>query len=238
MKRRSLSCGLFALCGLLILALANPSLGQRREHTLRAAQDNGCNLRFGGKDGARKRVKLRSPDLDYSFHNGGRAISIADWFAFVCPLDVNVPTTRRGIPTTVPMEMEKVKIKIRAFVLAMKKDPDNDLHVQLGETARSYSQPQIIIEIPPGDDYCEARSQMMELFRADGGTRLSGHIFRQPPVVEVTGYLFLDAVHSRRGRTDFCTQNGGRGMKNGLSVSPVRGTWELHPVIRLVPVTQ
>ncbi len=79
-------------------------------------------------------------------------------------------------------------------------------------------------------------ASLMDLFRADGGTKLSGHVFKHPPHVEVTGYLFLDKAHMRKGRTDFCTNNSGRGIKDGLRTSPARGTWEIHPVIKLESV--
>src|SRR5215216_6324488 len=80
------------------------------------------------------------------------------------------------------------------------------------------------------------RAAMMGLFRADGGTSARRHIFNRPPQVDVTGYLFLDAAHMRARRTDFCTDNGGRGIRAGRGASPVRGIWELHPVTGLVRV--
>lgn len=94
----------------------------------------------------------------------------------------------------------------------------------------------MVVEIPPGADYCDARSAMMELFRADGGDRITGHVFKHPPQVELTGYLFLDAAHMRAGRTDYCTNNGGRGIHGTLKNSPVRGIWEVHPVVSLKKV--
>jgi hypothetical protein len=197
--------------------------------------DNGCALTFGGDKSSRKAVKLRRPGLDYTRHNGGRAVGVADFFSFVCTLDPQVPTRRKDVPLTEAMPMEKEEVKLRVFVLAMKLDPDNDLHIQVADSATPYSQQQLIVEIPPGADYCDARSAMMELFRADGGRKLSGnHIFSSPPQVELTGYLFLDAFHMRARRTDFCTDNGGRGIRDKKTkVSPVRGIWELHPVTSL-----
>jgi hypothetical protein len=203
--------------------------------TFTSAQDNGCALRFTGSD--RKAVKLRRTNLDYTFHNGGRAVTVADFFAFVCPLDAQVPSRRADIPKTEAMEQERVKIKVRAFVLAMKKDPDNDLHIQIADKAKPYEQQQLIVEIPPGEEFCEVRSMMMGLFRADGGGSLSKHIFKKPPQVDVTGYLFLDAAHITGRRSDFCTNNGGRGIKSPKTGrSSVRGIWEVHPVISLKKV--
>ena len=82
---------------------------------------------------------------------------------------------------------------LRAFVLAVKRDEDNDLHVQIGDNATPYKQPQIIVEIPPSSAYCDGRSNMMNLFRADGGSSLAKYVFNDPPEVEVTGYLFLES---------------------------------------------
>jgi hypothetical protein len=222
-------------CLAALLTATSSAQRHRGAHAATAAapaQDNGCDLNFTGS--SRKAVKLRAADLDYTFRNGGRAVSVADFFTFVCPLDVRVPTRKSDVPEGEAMEPEEVKIKIRAFVMAMKRDPDNDLHVQVADRARPYSQKQLLVEIPPGEDYCDARSALMAMFRADGGSRLSrGFIFKHPPHVEVTGYLFLDKAHMRARRTDFCTNNGGRGIKGGLATSPVRGIWELHPVIKL-----
>ena len=78
---------------------------------------------------------------------------------------------------------------------------------------------------------------MMDLYRADGGTKTpNDYFFKNPPEVEFTGYLFLDSHH---GLT--CTSDGGRGIREkGLKEkpkhSPVRTTFEIHPVIRLAEI--
>jgi hypothetical protein len=81
------------------------------------------------------------------------------------------------------------------------------------------------VEIPPGADYCDARSALMDLFRADGGTKLRSYVFKHPPRVELSGYLFLDAAHIPWSQVRLLLggKNGGRGIKKGLSASPVRG---------------
>jgi len=226
-QKRLLACLLALLCAAALLTVSSTAQrrrGRRAGSTstpaTAAAPDNGCGLSFAGS--SRKAVKLRKPSLNYTQHNGGRAIAVSDFFSFVCTLDPQEP-----------MAAEKEQIKMRVFVLAMKLDPDNDLHMQVADAASPYKQQQLIVEIPPGADYCTARSALMDLFRADGGSKLTGYVFHHPPQVELTGYLFLDAAHMRARRTDFCTNNGGRGIKNGLSVSPVRGIWEVHPVISL-----
>jgi hypothetical protein len=196
---------------------------------------DGCDLTFAGSD--RKAVKLRSTSLNYTFLNGGRPVDLPDFFAAVCPLDERVPTKRGGVPQDEALPEERLKVKLRGFVMAMKLENDNDLHVQVADRPEPFDQEQIVVEIPPGAEYCDARGAMMGLFRADGGTNVSRHIFNNPPQVDVTGYLFLDAAHMRARRTDFCTDNGGRGIRAGRGASPVRGIWELHPVIKLEVVS-
>jgi hypothetical protein len=198
------------------------------------APGDGCDLAFEGSD--RKAVKLRPAGLDYTFLNGGRPLSLPDFFAAVCPLDERVPTRRSEVPADEPLPEERIKIKVRGFVMALKLEDDNDLHVQIADRAAPFDQEQIVVEIPPGADYCDARTAMMALFRADGGTSVRRHVFNSPPQVDVTGYLFLDAAHMRARRTDYCTDNGGRGVRAGRGASPVRGIWELHPVVKLEPV--
>jgi hypothetical protein len=223
--------GNFIAALLLLLLLPGRTLTQ---------DENGCQLRFKGSD--RKNVKIRKPKPRpaYTLFEQGRAISVSEWFAFVCSLDVDVPTRKTEIPKTIAMDVEAFQVKIRAHILAAKLEPDNDLHIQIGESAE-WNQQQIVVEIPPGDNFCDARTAFMELFRRDGGDKISrseGYIFKTPPLAEIEGYLFLDSFHipARSRRSDFCVTSGNRGIKNNLRRSPVRELWELHPVFRLVPV--
>lgn len=202
-----------------------------------ATQDpNGCALRFEGE--ARARVKNRSPrQRGYFMVNGGRALDVPGWFSLVCALDEEAPARRRDVPETVAMPSEKQQVKVRAHILAVRREPDNDLHVQIGETDE-WDQEQIVVEIPPGRNFCDARSVVLDLMRADGWNGRREWIFRNPPQAEITGYIFLDSGHlpANARRSDWCVRNGNRGMKNGRRVSPVRGLWEIHPVFRVEPV--
>lgn len=195
------------------------------------SRGDGCELVFSGSD--RKAVKLRPANLEYPSLDGGRPVSLPDFFAAVCPLDERVPARRGEVPQFEPLPEERLSVKLRGWVMALKLEEDNDLHVQIADSPEPFDQAQVVVEIPPGAEYCDARTEMMALFRADGGTNVRRHIFSRPPQVDVTGYLFLDAAHMRARRTDFCTNNGGRGIRRGQGASPVRGIWELHPVTRL-----
>jgi hypothetical protein len=207
---------------LTLFLLSQPTLSQT---------DNGCKLKFLGKDVARKAVKMRPPTKDYPLFKNGDAISVKEFLNPLC-LEASKKVFKK-LPKGAAMPIEEQTVTIRAFVLAMKLDKtDNDLHIQIGDKAKPYKQAQIIVEIPPTNKYCDARTKMMDLFREDGGTKLSQWIFKDPPEVEFTGYLFLDSHH---GAT--CSGSGGRGIKNGLKKSPVKSTWEIHPVISMVSIT-
>jgi hypothetical protein len=210
---------------LLIVSLLSPSFV--------AQTDNGCKLKFLGKPVARRAVKLRPPTKNYTKFNNGDSISVKEFLSPLC-LDVSKKVFVK-VPTGAAMPIEEQTITIKAFVLAMKLDKnDNDLHIQIGDKPKPFKQPQIIVEIPPTNKYCSARTAMMDLFREDAGTKApNDYIFKNPPEVEITGYLFLDSHH---GLT--CTGDGGRGIRQkGLKKppkhSPVKTTWELHPVIKL-----
>ena len=202
-----------------------------------AQTDNGCKLKFGGKESARKAVKLRPPTKDYPKFNNGDPISVKEFLSPFC-LNVSKKVFKK-VPTGAAMPVEEQTITLRAFVLAMKLDKnDNDLHIQVADKPKPFNQPQIIVEIPPTNKFCDARTAMMDLYRADGGKNdPKDYIFTDPPEVEITGYLFLDSHH---GLT--CTSDGGRGIrkksksKKSPKHSPVKTTWEIHPVISLEPM--
>jgi hypothetical protein len=115
--------------------------------------DDGCTLPFNGS--ARKAVKLRSPDLNYVKFKNGKAISVADFLQYVCTLTSEVT---HPVPATQPMNIEKMTMKIRGFVMAMKRDPDNDFHIQIADSPSPYKQTQIIVEVPPNGDILRIRA--------------------------------------------------------------------------------
>lgn len=90
----------------------------------------------------------------------------------------------------------------------------------------------MIIEIPPGNEYCTARKNLWKLITDDPAKMKSsgGKILKKPVKITATGYVFLDAAHGAD-----CEDDGGRGMlKNGKGdKSQVVGLYEIHPVLEL-----
>jgi hypothetical protein len=58
-------------------------------------------------------------------------------------------------------------------------------------------------------------------------------ILSNGPKIRVTGYVFVDTAH---GGSHFCTNNGGRGIKDSSGNSNVKGLWEVHPVLQVQTV--
>lgn len=54
------------------------------------------------------------------------------------------------------MPIEEQTITLHAFVLAKHDDNHNDLHVQVGDKAKPFNQPEVIVEIPPTNKVCDA----------------------------------------------------------------------------------
>ncbi len=194
-----------------------------------------CNIPFEGSE--RKAVKNRKPGQKYTFHNGGRAITVSEFYSYVSSLVDGIPSQRKLVPHDTPLKAEKLTIKVRGYLMAGKSEDDNDFHLQISETPEWKEMSQLVVEIAPGEDFCEARNNYIKLVEAQPKGTPKKCIFTKPPLVEVTGYLFLDASHMRKQRTDYATDNGGRGIRGGgMKTSPVRGIWELHPVTKLEAV--
>src|SRR6185503_14499030 len=95
---------------------------------------------------------------NYPKFKNGDAISVHEFLTELCP----EPSTMvlDPVPSKTAMVVERQTVTIRAFVLAMKRDPDNDLHIQFGDKDKPYKQNQIIMEIPPTEKFCDPRTAM------------------------------------------------------------------------------
>jgi hypothetical protein len=101
------------------------------------------------------------------------------------------------VPTKTAMVVERQTVTIRALLFAMKRDPDNDLHIQIGDKAKPFKQDQITVEIPLTNKFCDVRTAMMGLLRAENENAPLQYVFNNPPEVELTAYLFLNSHGSR-----------------------------------------
>lgn len=197
-----------------------------------------CTLTFQGT--ARKLVKHRAPSVGTGYQDmgNGEALAPSDLFA-TCDFDAKIP---KKVSATKPIVgLEDRLVTIDGFLMGARferatptsKGKDNDLHIEIADTA-DWNQDHLIVEVPPGKDFCDARKAIWDLVLADEKSsgkksKSDAWLFETPPHVQVTGFIFLDTAHLHVGDIP-CETNGGRGLRKKGGTSKVRGLWELHPM--------
>ena len=198
----------------------------------------GCDLGFDGK--ARAAAKNRKPadGVAYEVHGDSEhPLTFAKWFTLTCSLD-----KKRSLPLKIKdaqgvlAGIEPNTVTVKGFIVAVKWDADNDLHIQLAPTP-AFKVGQILLEIPAFQEFCDARTTMWNLIHEDekkGGNKVTkgkGRIMKTPVLVEATGFVFFDGHHG--DTNNGCSKPHISGIHGRLKASPIKGMWELHPVIAL-----
>ncbi|MCB0834263.1 MAG: hypothetical protein KDC45_12430, partial [Bacteroidetes bacterium] len=182
--------------------------------------------------------------------NEGNSISIEEWLHWTARLDSLAPRNVEEIPEESPIEgAETFEVTLEGYLVAWKYEhsnsifeKDNDFHLEIASSP-DWNSDHVIVEVPPGPNYCDARRTAWALVQSDArkaGTSIGStiHLFQSPVKVLVRGYVFLDATHGQPCDEDnqsFSSCNGGRGIKV-RGPSQVKGLWELHPVVALIPI--
>jgi hypothetical protein len=207
-----------------ILGMGMPLAGQ---------DETGCDSEFTGHDRAKAKNRPPSTGAGYDVMGAPTPLTLDELFKLTCELNDQLDDVVSRTADTIP-GAETVKVTVRAYLLAVRwEKDDNDLHVQIGPEPK-WTTGQLVVEIPAGQDFCGPRTAVYNAVADDiennGGNSIrKGHIMRDKIPVEVTGFLFFDASHG--ATADGCDKNGGRGIKGTFTDSPVRGLWEIHPVI-------
>ena len=100
---------------------------------------------------------------------------------------------------------------------------DNDFHLEVSDSQKWRSK-HLIVEIPPGPEYCDARKQLFDIVKQDG-CGSDRCILKTPVKVRVTGFIFLDGAHGKTCK-----------IKRGMIVNGFNGAtgaWEIHPVLEV-----
>jgi hypothetical protein len=204
--------------------------------------DAGCDLGWGGGQ-SREKVKNRKPSdgANYTKHGSqAQPLSIADWFNVTCKLnqDPSLPLIVPDSKETVMPGIETNTVTVDGYIVALKWDNDNDLHIQISPQAK-FIDGQILVEIPAMQEYCDARTTVWDLIHQDekkGGNKVAkgkGRIMKTPVHVVVTGFVFFDGHHG--DTKNGCTKPHISGIHGpGRTTSPIQGLWEIHPVTKLV----
>lgn len=211
-----------------------------------------CTLPFAGS--YRAAIKKRRAGLPYQKYNNGKPIDLNQWFQLTEQLGKQLGTSGSGFPKTqIIKNVEDIQVTLKAHLVAVRfeknSEPgdgkDNEFHLEVAATPQ-WKGPHAVVEVTTGKPSCSTRKTAWQLatvdFAADaskGNQKLTVlRIFARPPLVLITGYVFVDGVHAHKGMTPlkWAHDSGGRGIsfkKLGLG-SQVNGLFELHPVTALV----
>jgi hypothetical protein len=127
--------------------------------------------------------------------------------------------------------VETQKVTVEGYLMAARfeNSEDHDIHAEIADEPNWSSQNHhLIVEVPPGEAYCSARKELWDLVVDSVKHGKNYGVFENGPKIAVTGYVFLDTAH---GGSHFCTNSGGRGIKDSTGHSNVQGLWEVHPVL-------
>ena len=193
-----------------------------------------CNVAFNGQSRAAVKLRKEADGQNYTRVKDGNVITVSDWFKMTCSLDPQLPPKSK-VPEDQPMQhIETQVVTLKGFLMAAKLDGDNDIHTQIAGDA-TWNSPQLVVEVPPGADYCPAREKVWSLIANDAaGKPGTEHVMLKPVPITVTGYVFVDAFHLNPGKPP-CQDNGGRGISKKIgnkNVDKVQGIWEIHPVLK------
>jgi hypothetical protein len=211
-----------------------------------------CTLPFAGS--YRETIKKRSAGLSYQKYNNGKPIDLNQWFQLTEQLGKQLGTSRSSVPENQAIKnVEDIQVTLKAYLLAVRfeknRQPgdgnDNEFHIEVGARPQ-WEGPHVIVEVTTGKPSCSARKTAWRLATADftadtskGNQKLTFlRIFAHPPLVLITGYVFVDGFHAHKGMTPlkWAHDSGGRGIsfKKLKLGSQVNGLFEIHPVTALV----
>lgn len=218
-----------------LLCLSISLVGANKKHKKPAipiSEAENCDLTFAGS--SRKAVKLRTVEdgKHYSAINGGQPISVAEWLTMACST-FDSEAVRKPIKDSPINGVETQTVTIEGFLMAARfeNDEDHDIHAEIAdEPVWSSENHHVIVEVPPGEAYCAARRQLWDLVADSLKHGKNYAVLNYGPKIAVTGYVFLDTAH---GGSHFCTNSGGRGIKDSGGHSDVQGLWEVLPVLEV-----
>jgi hypothetical protein len=209
-----------------------------------------CALPFAGS--YRATIKKRRAGLPYQTYNNGKPINLNQWFKLIEQFGQTLGTGRSSVPTKrIIKNVEDIQVTLKAYLLAVRFEKntkpgdgkDNEFHIELGAKPQ-WQGPHVIVEATTGKPSCAARKTAWRLATADhaadaskGNQKLTTlRIFARPPLVLITGYVFVDGFHAHKGMTPikWAHDSGGRGIHFKGFDSQVNGLFEVHPVTALV----
>jgi hypothetical protein len=233
MKRKSRL--MICLCLALSIICVAQSGKSKKAAGLPMSEAEDCNLTFAGS--ARKSVKLRTAQdgSGYRKLNNGQPMTVTEWLQTACST-FDLAVRGKAIKDQPISGVETQEVTLEGYLMGARfeNDGDLDIHAEIadkpGWSATNYH---VIVEVPPGQAYCSARKSLWDLAKNEVPAGKNSAILSNGPKIRVTGYVFVDTAH---GGSHFCTNNGGRGIKDSSGNSNVKGLWEVHPVLQVQTV--
>ena len=169
----------------------------------------------------RTSVKHRPPAPGAEVHQ----VKIAAVLQWAPPAGVTTPKQRKLDQPFAPRENEVYTVEGDVWRIKLE-DNDCDFHLELSVPGKLKTSPRIIVEIPQGAAFLEARDKVLETLAANGYDPAVGKaIDLDAPIrVRVTGYAFYDSAH-------FSKKNPKKGHGHGTKY--VGTLWEIHPAWKI-----
>lgn len=121
---------------------------------------------------------------------------------------------------------ERTWYEVTGRVALIRAEPDGDLHIQLQNAKGNNGSVNVVVEVPAGQPWCDARGKALTLtneqppFNAPNVLRLKTNA-----VIRVVGRPFYDGTHAVRGHQPNRRRDGG--VDRNVTI------WEIHPVMTL-----
>lgn len=157
----------FFTYAIVLILLALPAFAQK--------PTDDCSWEYEGSSRASVKNRL-PPRRGYRVVNGGRHITVQQWYDLVCGFAPRVPD-KRDISEEDPIPvLETVKVTRKGYLLAAKfeRGEDHDIHAEIRGT-QEWEGPHVVVELAPLPEYCTIRKKLWDLVRKDrqkeGNTR-------------------------------------------------------------------
>ncbi len=121
-------------------------------------------------------------------------------------------------------------ITVTGFLYRARCQKDGDYHMEIGAKARRSNARCLIVEVPDPDQIEAVGlkrqvSKARDVLESEDASVFASHATEEPLKITVTGQLFLDETHTRKG-----DPGGGRGTLLSSGKHCASNLWELHPV--------
>ena len=201
-----------------------------------------CDASFYGH--GRVPVKLRRPVNDSI---PATPIRVAQFFRWTLSQDALIQHMD-VLPESEPVTgFEDRAVCIEGYAVAIRYDhkdglyqKDNALYLEMTDSPR-WDTPHLIVRIPPGEVYCDARTTLWNIAHWDASAAKENvsaglRLMRRPTRVRVTGFLYINPETKKkydRHGISYQTKGIPDGIQRKRTPPQTQGVWEIQPAFRV-----